>query len=121
MNSRMAEALARVMAGESAAAVGRDMGIPSTNIRQAKLLANAKRTVITSPTAAQRLQDRLAVCLEAMLETLTTHVRYYGSDDWRTKATASEYMESSRTVGSRFTAIMDRIGGRTADAGDTDS
>ena len=117
-----AQALSRVLAGETAKSVARSLDLDSALVR--KWVERNKQVVtnlVTHPTKGQQLESDLARFLHASLETLTKHAEHYGSKEWLEKQSASILLESTRTLGSRFTAIMDRLGGRTADASDTDS
>lgn len=115
-DTQKAEALARVLSGESVTRVARDMEIGRTCIQN--WLVRQKRPVTTVVTGST-LQGELAVFLHESLVTLTKHAQHYRSDAWL-KEKPAIVMESTRTLGSRFTAIMDRLGGRTSDDGDAD-
>lgn len=107
-----AKAVARVLAGESVSGVARDMGITRTCIQN--WLA-AIRTEPVSVMTRQSTRELLDTYLQESLVTLTAHARLYGSDSWLQTQDPKVILESTRALGNRFTAIMDRLVGRPRD------
>jgi transposase-like protein len=120
-----AQAMARVLSGETVSGVAREMDIERITLQQwMKREQHHVTAVVTAPDTGTLLQQRLAVLLEKCLITLTTHVEHYGGEEWIEEQPAETLMESTRLVGGRFTAIMDRLGNAvttTQHAGNNDS
>lgn len=107
-----AQAIARVLAGEHVGAVARDMSIERVTVSQwLRRKAVTVTAVVTSPT----LRDRMETFLAESMETLTAHAVHYRSAQWL-QGQPADVLESTRTLGSRLTAIVDRLGGAPARA-----
>lgn len=103
-----AQALARVLAGEPLTKVAAEVGIEHHAL---SMLLKRKKDEVTAVVTLPTLREDLSLFLHESLLTLTKHARLYRSDEWL-KGDPDKVLESTRTLGSRFTAIMDRIGGR---------
>lgn len=115
------EAIARVMAGESPAAVERDLEL-SRGIVQKWMDRDSEVVAIVAPAIpAADLEARLSVALDTMIVTLTRQAEHYGSQDFLRTQEPATVMAATRTVGNLFIRIMDRLRGhQTADERDND-
>ena len=118
-----AEAIGRVAAGESPSDVARDMDVERVAIYNWMNRDKGRVSVtdvVTRSTYADQLRQDVAGVLHASLITLRKHAELYGSDEWLKQSDKRIILESTRTIGSRFSAIMDRLGGQVG-TGDDDS
>ena len=116
-----AEALARVLAGETVSGVAQSMEIERTAIQN--WLARDKNTVTDVVTQVldpqTRLRSKLAECLEESFTTLATYARHYRDPAWLQTAEPADALAAYKAVGGRVTAIMGRLEGY--DSADDDS
>lgn len=118
-----ASAIARVLAGETLAAVARDVGTSKVSVHNWVLEAartlprptvnEASSQLINAPT----LHQDMSLMLHEIMETVTSHARHYRSEVWLS-GEPGNLLESTRTLGSRLVAVMDRLGGAPAERRD---
>ena len=113
-----AEAMARVIAGETVSGVARDMSINRVTLQT--WMSRAAATVAAAPTdpAGLTLKDYLQIYLSENLITLTAHARLYRDKDWLAEQPPETIMAIDRQLSSRFVSIMDRLDGRSRESGD---
>ncbi len=110
-----ASAVTRVTLGESVSEVAREVGVSRKALQKwiaAAEVAAATAEVAPAPNLREQLQHDVALLLHESAATLIKHMRLYGSDAWITKQKPETLLEATRTVGSRYVAIVDRLGGR---------
>ena len=121
-DEQKSEALARVLAGEAVSHVAAAMGIGRTNIH--KWLERDRETVnavVTAVTTTPALKDLMIGLWAESMMMLTDHIRMYREPSWYRSQKTSALLETDRTVGSRLTALIDRLPGVTdGTAADTD-
>ena len=115
----VAAALARIALGESVMSVAADTGIARTALQNRLRDQRMAAGVMTVTTPVTDLRARMETYMAESLETLTAHVRHYRSEEWM-QGDASKLLESTRTVGSRLAAIIDRLPGGRASADSDD-
>ena len=117
-----AQAITRVLAGESATAVERELGL-SRGIVQ-KWLERDGTAVIVAPVVAtppartrdearsEQMKDDMAALMHAKMQALARQAEYYGSDEWIKAQPPATVMESTRTLFRHLVAALDRLSGR---------
>lgn len=113
-----AEAMGRVLAGETISGVARDLGIERITLQQ--WMAREKDTVTAVVTADpdRDLKAYLHEYLSENLITQTAHARLYRDPEWIAQQPPETIMAIDRQLGSRFVSIMDRLDGRSRESDD---
>lgn len=114
-DEQVAAALARIALGESVMSVAADTGISRVRLQQRLREQRLAAGVLTVTTPVTDLRARMETYMGESLETLTAHVVHYRSEEWM-QGDPSKLLESTRTVGSRLAAIIDRLPGGRASA-----
>lgn len=120
-----AAAIARVLAGEAAAAVERDLDL-TRGVIQKWMERDGITTAVASVVAvapgtrdeerAERLRQDLSDLLHAEMSALIRQAEHYGSDTFLRTQDASKLLETTRTLRRGIHATLDRLAGRLADA-----
>ena len=108
-DQQRAEALARVLSGETVSGVARAMGIERTNIQKwlqrKREAVNAVVTVENKPTLVTLIGDYL----DCNLRTMAAQAARMGERAWLEAQTTSDLIAAHNELGKRAVSILDRI------------